>query len=89
MKCPTTYAWENDLVQKFKSENNSASFKYQQFYLMKGAKWRRRVRVIFSKKQGVICSSLQAMLITINIYSFINFYIKSKISGSFGYEKYV
>lgn len=26
MKCPTTYAWENDLVQKFKSENNSASF---------------------------------------------------------------
>lgn len=37
MKCPTTYAWENDLVQKFKSENNSASFKYQQFYLMKGA----------------------------------------------------
>lgn len=29
MKCLTTYpvyAWENDLVQKFKSENNSASF---------------------------------------------------------------
>lgn len=86
---PNNNAWENDLVQKFKSENNSASFKYQQFYLMKGAKWRRRVRVIFSKKQGVICSSLQAMPITINIYSFINFYIKSKISWIFGYEKYV
>lgn len=40
MKCPTTYMLEKMTlhVQKFKSENNSASFKYQQFYLMKGAK---------------------------------------------------
>lgn len=39
MKCPTTYAWENDLVQKFKSENNSASFKYQLTVLPDERSW--------------------------------------------------